>query len=102
MNGRLLVTARCRGRGGRGHTLAELVATPDGVRLLIPHPAVGHAKGSRVINRRGAPASHALDSSMSMTYLAMCAHGVHAVHERDLTNAAAEGIVTLILDPLLL
>jgi len=39
---------------------------------------------------------------MSMTYLAMCAHGVHAVHEGDLTNAAAKGTVTLILDPVLL
>jgi len=98
---RVLVTAYCLGRGGRGHTLAELVATSDGMRVFVPHHAVGHAKGSRVVNRRGGSASHALDSSMSMTYLAMCAHGVHAVHARDLTDAAAEGRLTLTLSPVL-
>jgi hypothetical protein len=50
VTGRVLVTARCR---TRGHMLAGLLATPDGLHVHIPHTAVGHAKGSRVVNRRG-------------------------------------------------
>jgi hypothetical protein len=50
VTGRVVVTMRCR---KRWHTLAELLATPDGLRVHIPHHAEGHALGSRVVNRRG-------------------------------------------------
>jgi hypothetical protein len=101
VTGRVLVTARCR---TRGHTLAELLATPDGLQVHIPHTAVGHAKGSRVVNHRGGPLVAPLldpDPELSMIWPAMCAEGVHSVCARDLARAASTGTKVITLDPVL-
>ena len=104
MTGRPVVTAYCKGAGGRSHTLAKLLATPDGLHIHIPGAAVGHASGNRAVNRRGGPLTVPLldeDGDAPMTYLAMCAHGVHAVHARNLADAAAKGITIVTLSPVL-
>jgi hypothetical protein len=105
VTGRPVVTAYCDGRGGRSHTLAELLALPDGLHICIRRCAVGHAKGTRVVNRRGGPLDAPLldeDGEPSMTYLAMCAHGVHAVNARDLARAKDAGTKVITLAPVLL
>ena len=101
MTGRVLVTARCR---TRGHTLAELLATPDGLHVRIPHTAVGHAKGGRVVNRRGgrlvAPL-HDPDPELVMVWMAMCAEGVHSINAGDLARAHDTGTKVITLNPVL-
>ena len=102
MTSRVLVTARCR---TRGHTLAELLATPDGLHVHIPHTAVGHAKRSRVVNRRGGPLVAPLldpDPELVTVWLAMCAEGVHSIHADELARAASAGTKLITLDPVLL
>jgi hypothetical protein len=101
VTGRVVVTVRCR---KRGHLLAQLLAAPDGMHVHIPRSAAGHAKGSRVVNRRGGPLTAPLldeDGEASMSYLAMCADGVHAIHARRLADAAAARTRIITLDPVL-
>jgi hypothetical protein len=102
VTGRVLVTVRCR---KRGHLLAELLAAPDGMHIRIAQVAAGHAKGSRVVNRRGGPLTVPLldeDGAATMSYLAMCADGVCAVHARDLARAADTRATIITLAPVLL
>jgi hypothetical protein len=103
VTGRKVVTAYCRGKGR--HTLAELLPAPNGLHVRIPRHAVGHAKGNRVVNRRGGPVGAPLldeDGEPSSVYLAMCSHGVHAVHARDLARAADARTRVITLAPVLL
>jgi hypothetical protein len=96
VTGRILVTARCR---RKGHVLAELAAG-DPLRVLVPHHAVGTAKGGRIVNRRGGPVEEPLDRSMS--WMAMCSCGVHPVSGRELANAADDSVAVIVLDLVLL
>lgn len=101
MSDRPIVTVRCR---KRGHLLAELLATPDGLHIHVPHLAVGHAKGSRIVNRRGGAMVVPLrddDGEPSTVCPAMCADGVHSVYARDLARAADTHVRTITLDPVL-
>jgi hypothetical protein len=103
VTGRAEVTVYCRGEGR--HTLAELLATPDGLHVRIPRHAVGHTKGNRVVNRRGGPVVAPLldeDGEPSMIYLAMCSHGVHAVYARDLARGRDTRTTVITLAPVLL
>ncbi len=97
MTGRVLVTARCR---RRGHVLGQLLAVTGTREVVIPHYAVGTAKGSQIVNQRGPEVAEPLDRSM--TYNAMCSCGVHAVHAAVLDDAAATGVTVITLDPILL
>jgi hypothetical protein len=101
----VVVTAYCGGKGGSRHNLAQLVATPGGLQVYIRRHPEGHAKGNRVVNRRGGPLVAPLldvDGEPSMTYLAMCAHGVHAVYARDLARAADTRVREITLAAVLL
>jgi hypothetical protein len=57
--------------------------------VVVLHHATGHAKGAWVVNRRGPQVDEPADESMS--YLAMCSCGVHAVHVRELAEAMGTG-----------
>lgn len=97
MTGRVLVTVHCP---SKGHRLAKLLATPDGLYIDIPHMAVGHAKGTKVVNRRGGPMVMPLldeDGEPSMSYIAVCGcgHG-HPVSAGQLASAHESGESVLI------
>jgi hypothetical protein len=84
---RVVVTDRCP---AKGHVLAELLATADGIRVRVPHVAVGRAAAGGVRNRRGGEINEPLDRSMSYIAVCGCGHG-HPVSGDDLMRAAEAG-----------
>ena len=92
MTGRVLVTARCP---AKGHGLAMLLATSTGLRVRVPHLAVGHAVAGKGHNRRGGSFEEPLDRSMSYIAVCGCGHG-HPVSADALARAADAGESTLI------
>ena len=91
MTGRVLASARCR----KGHVVAELVATRDGLRVRVPVSAVGHMTAGRVHYYRGDEVAAPLlddDGEPSVNYLGICGCGrAHMVSGRELAAAGAAG-----------
>ena len=81
MSGRVIVTARCR---GRGHVLAELAASDGGLRVRVRHHAALARRGP--LRRQAGQASDSLDPSLS--WQAGCSCGMSTVRGTDLAAAA--------------
>lgn len=101
MTGRVLVTARC---ARRGHVLAELLATPGGLRVRVPRcapPAIW--RPASAAPRRAAPAATRVrpvtEPPGRATYLAMCMCGAHPVSAQDLIRAGDSGTRVIMLEP---
>jgi hypothetical protein len=97
MTGRVIVTARCR---GKGHPLVEVIPDASGLRVRIREVAVGHSKSGRVHYRPGGPAEGTLgDGTTIFTVMCKCGRP-HLVRARDLAVAAATGESVAIAAPM--
>lgn len=91
---RIIVSARC---AAKGHLLAQVVACPDGLRLVIPRPVVavrgkpGEIRSSN--QRRDQDTPFPTPDVDSMTYAATCACGAeYEIAERALAAAIRDGV----------